>query len=78
VRTWSYLRDLTPENLGVSLGEFYRMIARLPGEPGSDVLRQLLQDRSEWLERVFATHKQPTNYPVRAVLLYGIAECRRS
>ncbi len=73
-----YLRDLTPENLGVGLGDLYRMIARLPENPDRTFLRQLLQDRSEWLERVFATHKQPTNYPVRAVLLFGIAECRRS
>jgi N-acetylgalactosamine kinase len=73
-----YLRDLTPEKLGVSLGDFYRMIARLPETVDRTFLRQLLQDRSEWLEKVFETHRQPMDYPLRAVLLFGIAECRRS
>ncbi len=73
-----HLRDINPENLGISLAELYRMIARLPEQASRPLVRQLLQDRSEWLERVFSTHADTEPYRIRAVLLYGISECRRS
>ncbi len=73
-----YLRDVTPENLGVSLAEFYQMLMHLPESADRPFLRQLLQQRSQWLEEVFSTHKEPVVYPIRAVFLYGVAECQRS
>jgi N-acetylgalactosamine kinase len=73
-----HLRDVTPSNLGVSLAEFYQMLLHLPELVDRPFLRQLLQQRSEWLEEVFATHREPTTYPLRAVFLYGVAECQRS
>jgi N-acetylgalactosamine kinase len=73
-----HLRDITPENLGVSLSEFYQMLMHLPETADRPFLRQLLQKRSQWLEEVFSTHKEPVTYPLRAVFLYGVAECQRS
>jgi len=72
-----HLRDI-PEKMGVSLSELYQMIKRLPQQADRFLLRQLLQDRSEWLEQVFGTHREPAVYPLRSVFIYGIAECERS
>lgn len=72
-----HLRDI-PDRLGVSLAQFYQMVKRLPQQAGRFLLRQLLQDRSEWLEQVFSTHREPTTYPLRSVFLFGVAECQRS
>lgn len=72
-----YLRDI-PGKMTVSLPEFYQMVKRLPLQAGRFLLRQLLQDRSDWLEKVFETHREPTVYPLRSVFLYGVAECQRS
>jgi N-acetylgalactosamine kinase len=72
-----HLRDI-PDKLSVSLSEFYQMVKRLPLRAGRFLLRQLLQDRSEWLEQVFSTHREPTLYPLRSVFMFGVAECERS
>ncbi|MCD6351566.1 MAG: hypothetical protein J7M26_05560 [Armatimonadetes bacterium] len=72
-----HLRDI-PDKLGVSLPEFYQMVKRLPVRADRFLLRQLLQDRSDWLEQIFTTHREPTEYPLRSVFLYGVAECERS
>ncbi len=72
-----HLRDATPGNLGVSLAEFYQMLMHLPETADRPFIRQLLQQRSQWLEEVFSTHKEPSTYPLRTVFLYGVAECQR-
>ena len=78
-----HLRDINCENLGVSLAELYRMLARIPVQlsrarlmeeygpfPPEDIarLRSLLATLGEYDDP----------YPVRGVVLFGLAECERS
>ena len=74
-----HLRDIPDKLRSVSLPQFYEMLKALPEEADRGLLRQLLQDRSEWLEQiVFATHDPGEHYRLRDVFLFGIAECQRS
>ncbi len=74
-----HLRDIPDKLSGVTLPELYEMIKALPLEADQYDLRQLLQDRSEWLDEVvFAKHDPNQKYRLRDVLMFGIAECQRS
>jgi len=74
-----HLRDIPEKLNGVDLPTFYTMVKALPLEADRGLLRQLLQDRSEWLEQVvFAKHGDSQTYRLRDVFMFGIAECERS
>jgi len=74
-----HLRDLRPETLGVPLAEIYRAIREIPER----ITREGLaasgpEDRGE-LEEGYADHTMPEGgYPLRDILLYGLAEMARS
>jgi N-acetylgalactosamine kinase len=73
-----HLRDVNVRTLGVPLSWIYKILLRLPEQATQDELRAMLPE--EDLEPLFATHRPPPAglYPIRGVVLYGLAECERS
>jgi N-acetylgalactosamine kinase len=73
-----HLRDANVRTLGVPLSWIYKILLRLPERATRDELRGLLPDAN--LDLYFATHAPPPDgiYPIRGVVLYGLAECERS
>lgn len=73
----THLRDMVPQALKIELKEFYRIIKMLPREITKEELYKLLPENA--LEPICATHSSYTgNYPIREIVLYGLAECERS
>ena len=72
------LRDANVRTLGVPLGWVYKILLRLPEAATQQELRDLLPDQD--LDVYFGTHSPPEDglYPIRGVVLYGLAECERS
>ncbi len=78
-KTAEYVRDLNPQKLGCRLSEFYAMLMKIPQYmTRREFVESLSGEHRELMEINFATHKDPQNYPVRGVLLFGAAECIRS
>jgi len=74
-----YIRDISPERLGLPLSQIYRMLLVLPERMSRSELRRNLGGRyDEHLEQIFATHPEPNAYELRGALIYGAAECARS
>jgi N-acetylgalactosamine kinase len=79
-----HLRDVNTRTLGVPLGWIYKILLRLPEQATREELREMLSPEApseEYpLEALFATHAAPPDglYPIRGVVLYGLAECERS
>jgi N-acetylgalactosamine kinase len=79
-----HLRDFGTRTLGVPLSWLYKSLLRLPEQATRDALREMLAGESPEdpypLESLFATHQLPDDglYPIRGVVLYGLAECERS
>ncbi len=91
VRSWfpqyapfiEHLRDINTRKLGIPLAWLYRLLLRLPQYASRRELVDWL-GRDE-VEPLFATHIPPQDggqhageYPIRGVVLYGLAECERS
>jgi N-acetylgalactosamine kinase len=75
----AYLRDLNPRHLGIDQAALYRIVAGLPEWTSREALRRMLPDHAGRLEHLFRTHLEPLRgYRVRAVCLFGLAECERS
>ncbi len=73
-----HLRDVNVRNLRVPLGWIYRILLHLPEQATRDDLRALLP--GEDLDPLFAAHEPPPDglYPIRGVVLYGLAEMERA
>ncbi len=73
-----HLRDLNDRKLGLPLSSVYKMLLHLPEAATADELRQMLPD--DELLPLLATHRTPSDgvYPIRGVVLFGLAECERS
>jgi galactokinase len=73
-----HLRDLSPGKLGLPLRSVYQMLLHLPEGATASELRRMLPDDD--LDSLFATHGIPPDgtYPIRGVVLYGLAECERA
>lgn len=72
-----HLRDVNAERLGISLAELYTLLLHLPTEIERDHLLERLP--AERITRYLATHDEKLNrYPLRSVVLFGLAECERS
>jgi N-acetylgalactosamine kinase len=73
-----HLRDVNVRTLGVPLSWIYKILLRLPERATRDELRAMLPGTD--LAPYFATHAPPDDgiYPIRGVVLYGLAECERS
>jgi len=79
-----HLANPKPVHLGdiaerLTSAEIYELLATVPESADRAALSELLADRRDSLERQFATHREPAGgYRLRAVLLFGIAECARA
>ena len=71
-----HLRDLVPEKLGIDKREILKIIATLPVMVQRDELSSLLPETV--YHKYLQTHTLAEAYPLRDVVLYGIAECERS
>jgi N-acetylgalactosamine kinase len=73
------VRDINPETLECPPSRIYEMLAELPAGATLDELRARFPGEYEArITKLSATHAAPASYALRPVLLYGIAECRRS
>jgi N-acetylgalactosamine kinase len=72
------LRDVDFRRLGLPLSWIYQMLLRLPERAAIGELRRMFPD--EELAPLLATHETPADgiYPIRGVVLYGLAECERA
>lgn len=74
-----YIRDLNPSTLGVGADRIYEALKSVPVWMTREEIARALPERCEQIETWFASHGDlEGGYPLRAVLLYGIAECERS
>jgi N-acetylgalactosamine kinase len=72
-----HLRDINMRTLGIPLSWVYRIMLSLPEHATQQELEQLLP--ADELEPILATHAPVAEgYPVRGVVLFGLAECERS
>ena len=74
----AHLRDVNTQHLGIPLSRIYRILLRLPELATRRELEAMLP--AEDLAPFFATHAsfEDTVYPIRGVVLFGLAECERS
>lgn len=72
-----HLRDVNTERLGMSLSEIYTLLCHLPEEIDRESLLERLP--AERVLPYFSTHHEKLNrYPLRSVVMFGLAECERS
>lgn len=72
-----HLRDLNVRTLGTSLSAIYAALLALPERASRAELQAMLP--GEDLGHLWETHCDPADgYPVRGVVLFGLAECERS
>jgi galactokinase len=58
--------------------QIYQLIQSIPERISREELMRQLPEEQDFLQRQFATHDEPGyEYPVRLVIIYGLAECRR-
>jgi N-acetylgalactosamine kinase len=78
-RAVEHLRDLNPEKTGFSVDRIYEALKSIPVWMTREEVHELLHEQTDRIEAWFATHgDRDGGYPLRAVLLFGIAECERS
>ena len=73
-----HLRDVSTQHLKVPLSQIYKILLSLPENPTMPELKALLPEID--LDSVCAGHKPPEDgrYPIRGVVLFGLAEMQRS
>ncbi|NLS77943.1 MAG: NTP transferase domain-containing protein [Chloroflexi bacterium] len=72
-----HLRDVNARTLNVPLSYIYRILLRLPERATRAEILRLLPEAN--LKPLFSTHAEPAGgYPIRGVVLFGLAECERS
>lgn len=74
-----HLRDFNCENLGIPLDWLYTLLLQLPERATRQELEKLLPAAE--LEVLWNNHSEKVNngiYPIRGVVLFGLAECERS
>jgi len=74
------LRDVNPQNLGLSDREILEILLELPERVSRrEVDAELGAEHAEALRKLWQTHPEPEEgYPIRDVCLFGIAECLRA
>ncbi|HPA44644.1 MAG TPA: galactokinase family protein [bacterium] len=74
-----HLRDIHPLTLRVDEGTIYEILRTVPVEITAEELLRDLPSRSDEVEKVFSTFGRSSQpYPLREILLFGLAECRRA
>lgn len=77
--TCPHLRDLVVGPNALDPAAVYRLLLKLPIKIGRDELLQSNAGDGNELEDIFSSHTMPQGgYPVRDILLYGLAEMARS
>ena len=73
-----HLRDVTTKHLNVPLSQIYKILLSLPEKATIPELKAMLPDVD--LDSICAGHKPPEDglYPIRGVVLFGLAEMQRS
>ena len=73
-----HLRDFNCGNLNIPLDWLYNLLKQLPENATRSELEAMLPE--EDLSVYWCNHAAPADglYPIRAVVLYGLAECARS
>lgn len=73
-----HLRDVNVRTLGLPLSWIYRILLRLPERATRAELADLLP--GEDLKPLWDSHREPGDglYPIRGVVLFGLAECDRA
>lgn len=75
------VRDICPDHLGVDLAQIYRVILGLPKTMTAKEARELAAYHPEAQQQILTQLDDPDapqEYPIRAVMLFGIAECARA
>lgn len=74
----AHLRDVNVRTLGVPLTSIYKILLRLPERATRAEIERLVPETD--LQPLFSTHNPPADglYPIRGVVLFGLAECERS
>jgi N-acetylgalactosamine kinase len=73
----SHLRDVNIRNLPIRLIDLYRMLLKLPERATAAELAESLPQ--DVLRSLIGSQPDPdAHYPVRGVVLFGLAECERS
>ncbi len=74
-----HLRDIHPVTLQVDEGMIYEILRTVPVEITAEELLRDLPSRKDEVEKVFSTFGRSSQpYPLREILLFGLAECRRA
>ena len=73
-----HLRDFSCAKLNIPLDWFYKLLTCLPEYATRSELEKMLPDAD--LQQFWQSHNPPADglYPIRGVVLYGLAECERS
>lgn len=78
-KTIAHLRDVNPETLGAEPADIYEALRKIPAWVSRAQVHEEMHDEAERIESWFASHDDHDGgYPLRDVLLFGIAECERS
>ena len=76
-----FVRDINPQTLHTSLEQIYELVRSLPPSLTVEEARQILRDdpqTSPTLLPHIADAASTDEYPVRGVMLFGLAECARA
>jgi N-acetylgalactosamine kinase len=73
-----HLRDINTRTLNIPLSWIYKILLHLPEKITREELGRLIP--ADELQPLFDNHREPEDgiYPLRGVVLYGLAECERS
>ncbi|HIQ06181.1 MAG TPA: galactokinase [Anaerolineae bacterium] len=73
----THLRDVNTQNLGIPLSGIYRILAQLPEAASREMLGQWFSEE-ELHELLGSSSEALEPYPIRGVMLFGLAEMARS
>ena len=74
-----HLRDINTANLGLSPCGIYELLLALPEKvKPADLYALISQENHTQIKRISASHKAPEHYNIRAIMMYGVAECLRA
>lgn len=72
-------RDLLPENIGVKLEDYYRILKEIPESMSRNEVINSLNESFEFLSTLFREHEAPKEgYKVRGVFMFGVTEIERA
>jgi len=74
-----HIRDISTANLGLPPGGIYDLLLELPEKVKPEELFELISAGNHAkIKSILTSHTSPAFYNIRAVVLYGVAECCRA